>query len=206
MLIALTRPVVAILFAWLATTVQANEDVPWRGALPDQDATALLSAFVRADAWGLQTSSGLWPLVSRFTTWEDGPGWDTVTVVESAEIIGRRNNWRQAEITVRYRKLGELHADGDMLPVLDPATQPYERVTYVLEDKGDGDRRVAWKLLSPQLAPHLSVGYVMTVLLPRWCGNRDCRSTDAYRRIAHRHAACAPSPIPINRACPRKPS
>ena len=200
--------VAAILLALVAglTPAQAQEAPPWQGPVPDHDAQALLAAFIRADAWGLQTSSGTWPLVTRFTNWVDGPGWDTVSVVESAEIVGRRNNWRQAEITVRYRILGELHADGDMMPVLEPARKRDERVTYVLEDMGDGDARTAWKLLSPHDAPRLSVGYVMTVLLPRWCGKRDCRSTAAYRALAPRQAACAPSPIPLNRACPQHAS
>ena len=77
---------------------------PWTGAIPGNDPGDLLKAFIQADAWGLQTG-GHWSLVKQFATWTDGPGWDSSAVIESAEILHRRDLGAATEITVRMRKL-----------------------------------------------------------------------------------------------------
>lgn len=180
--------------------VGAADRVPWAGPLPDSDPAALLAAYLRADAWGLQLSSENWPLVTRFTTWQDGPGWDTSAVVESAEIIGRRDLGKRAEVTVRVRKIGDLHGDGEMMPVLDTTTAGTVTRKFILENLGKNGE-VHWKIVEPQDGPHLAVDYVLVDLIPAWCGKRDCRQTEAYRVLREHQDACPPSAIPLNRSC-----
>jgi hypothetical protein len=71
-------------------------------------ATQAESSSCWADAHGLQLSSEYWPLLTQFTAWEDGPGWDTSVVVESAEIVGRHDaGKRDCRKTRAYRVLRE---------------------------------------------------------------------------------------------------
>lgn len=178
---------------------------PWTGEVPGNDPVALVSAFIRADAWGLQTG-GHWPLVTQFATWTDGPGWDTSAVVETAEIVDHRdsgaNPGSKAEVTVRMRKLGNLGTDGAGMPTFDASTAAVVTRRFVLTDvRAPGAKDAHWKIVEPQDGPHESVDHALKVLLPRWCGKRDCAGTEAYRVLTARQAACAPSPIPINRSC-----
>ena len=155
-----------------------------------------MTAFIRADAWGLQTSSDYWPLVTQMAVWEDGPGWDTSTVVESAEIVGRSVAKNKAEFTVRYRTLGEIHADGDYRPVLDRSGAGVETKVFKLTKvKG------RWKIVEPQDQPHLSVGFVLHRQIPDWCSRNGCPENPAQRFLLDQETRCAPSPIPINRTC-----
>lgn len=173
----------------------------WNGMVPGADPVELLKAFIQADAWGLQTG-GQWPLVTQFTTWVDGPGWDSSAVVESAEIVDQRDLGGKMAITVRMRKLGDLGTDGVGMPQLDTSTAGVVTRRFVLADVRDaGAKEARWKIVEPQDGPHLTAGYVLSVLLPRWCGKRDCTNTAAFRTLSARQAACAPSAIPLNRSC-----
>jgi hypothetical protein len=176
------------------------DNTPWSGPLPDNDPVALVGAFIRADAWGLQLTSDTWPLVTKFTTWVDGPGWDTSTVIEWTEAIGHRESGRKAEVSVRMRTIGELHADGAMMPVLDTSTAGMVTRKFVLENTGSATEP-HWKIVEPQDGPHVSVGYAIDVLLPNWCGKRDCRKTAAYRVLREHQDACPSTPIQLNRSC-----
>ncbi len=195
----LPRKFLAMLLTIVAGAADAEPSASsWPWPIPDREPTALLTAFIQADAWGLQSSGHDWPLVKRFTTWEDGPGWDRSAIVESAEIVGRKEDGRRSELTVRYRKLAELSTDGAGKPVIDETVASWESVTFVLE-KQTGT--AAWRLIEPQDGPRLSVGYALDVLLPRWCGPDACRTSPAYRLLSRRQQACPPSPIPLNRTC-----
>lgn len=186
--------------AMAAAAAATVDNKPWSGPLPDSDPVALVGAFMRADAWGLQLSSENWPLVTRFATWADGPGWDASAVVEWAEIASHRESGKRSEITVRMRKIGDLHADGDYMPVLDTSTAGTETRKFILENVGKGDQ-AHWKIVEPQDGPHIAVDYVLADLLPAWCGKRDCRKTAAYRILRERADACPSSPVPLNRSC-----
>ena len=186
-----------------ATAAKAD-NTPWSGLIPDNDPSVLVGAFIRADAWGLQTSSDTWPLVQKFTTWVDSPGWDSSSVIEWAEGVDHRESGKDGENTVHMRKIGELHADGDMMPVLDTSTAGMVTRKFVLKNFGtDGEPH--WKIVEPHDGPYLSVGYALEVLLPRWCGKRDCTKTEAYRILHELQEACPSTPIQLNRSC-RKPA
>jgi hypothetical protein len=185
----------------LAFSARAAESESWPRPLPDHDPVEILQAFIQADAWGLQTG-GSWQLVMKFTTWEDGPGWDSSSIIESAQIVAVKRSGARAEIGVRYRKLGDLGTDGEGLPTLDVSAAGVETITFTLEDRGlPGARR--WKIVGPQDGPRLSVGYAFDLLLPKWCARRDCRKNPAYQFLKKQQVACAASSIEINRSCGR---
>lgn len=185
----------AFLLDTLAPPALAATEPPWQGPLPN-DPRGVLAAFIRADAWGLQTSSAAWHWVGEMTVWQDGPGWDTTTLVDSAEIASPRIGRDEARFTVRYHSLGTVHTDGYGQPVLDTGSAGLEQKVFKLV-------RVQgrWKVAEPQDQPHLSVGYVLGVQIPAWCGARDCSNNAAYRFLVEHQAACAASPIPLNRSC-----
>ena len=174
---------------------------PWTGVVPGNTPGDLLKAFIQADAWGLQTG-GHWSLVKQFATWTDGPGWDSSAVIESAEILDRRDLGAATEITVRMSKLGDLGTDDSGMPRLDASTAGVVTRRFVLAAVREiGAKDARWKIVEPQDGPHLSVGYALNVLLPRWCDKRDCTNNDAFRALSVRQATCAPSAIAINRNC-----
>jgi len=178
----------------------AAASTPWSGPVPANGPAALLEAFLLADAQGLQLSSDNWPLVTEFTTWEDGPGWDTSTIIEWAEVAGHHDSGDRSEITVRMRKIGELHSDGYGMPVLDTSTAGMETRKFILQNVGKGGA-IRWKIVEPQDGPHLAVDYALMKILPDWCGKQDCSKTKAYRVLRERQQACPSSPIRLNRTC-----
>ena len=181
------------------------DKAPWSGPLPDEDPTTLLTAFLRADAWGLQLSSEHWPLVTRFATWLDGPGWDESAVVESAAIVAHHIQGARAQIDVRMRVIGTLHADGEGMPVLDTSTAATVTRKFALENSGKNGE-THWKIVAPQDGPHLAVDYVLLNLMPAWCGKRDCNRTEAFRVLHARQQVCPPSPVRLNRSCRKQGS
>jgi hypothetical protein len=183
---------------WFGSVLAGGVVEPWRGDVPDRDPAALLAAFIQADAWGLQTSSEYWPLVKRFTVWEDGPGWDASSIIESARILDRKDSPGRVVFTLRYRKLAEMHADGEGKPVLDAVKPAWEDARFILEQQAGTGR---WRIVEPQSHPHLSVGYALAVVLPDWCGPGLCRGSKAARLLGQWQATCAVSPIAINRTC-----
>lgn len=177
---------------------------PWAGAVPDGDPAALVTAFIQADAWGLQTGSH-WPLVQTFTTWPDGPGWDFAMVVESAEIVSHRTHGAREEVVVLVKVLGRLASDGETMPVFDASRAGVTTRTFVLENVGAGAASgPRWKIVAPQDGPHVSVGYALGVRLPQWCGPRDCTGTAAFKALQRAQSSCAPSKIPLNRTCDQR--
>ncbi len=103
------------------------------GQLPVLDPVALVSLFVEADADGMQTSGEHWPLVRRFTVWLDAPGWDTVTVVTLARVLGARIEGDAASFRVRYGVLGIMYEGEHGNPILEPLASRVQEFDYTLE-------------------------------------------------------------------------
>jgi len=190
----------------LAVTFAARAaEEPWIGSVPDRDARELVTAFVKADAWGLLTGDH-WSLVQQFADWADAPGYDVAEVVESARIVSWREAGGKVRITVRYKVLGELNADGEGMPNWDTTNARVVTHMFDLRDlsvgRGEGESR--WRIVESQAAPRISAGYALKVLLPQWCGKRDCGKTVAFRQLSRYQRACAVSPIPVNRDCDRR--
>ena len=176
------------------------ERQPWPGKVPDNDPVALVRAFIEADAWGLQSSSEHWPLVQQFAVWQDGPGWDVSALVESAEIVSHHEDARRAEVVVVMRKIGDLNADGDNLPVIETGTAGTIQRRFVVINQGTA-AAPRWRIAEPQDGPHLAVDFVLQQLLPGWADRSAYLATPAYRLLRERQAACSPSPIRLNRIC-----
>ena len=173
---------------------------PWAAAVPDGDPVALVRAYVQADAWGLQSGSEHWPLLQRFAVWQDGPGWDVSALVESAEIVSHHEDGRRAEVVVVMRKIGDLNADGEGLPVIETGTAGTIQRRFVVLNQGSA-AAPRWRIAEPQDGPHLAVDFVLQKVLPGWKERDAYRATPAYRLLRERQAACPPSPITINRIC-----
>ena len=121
-------------------------------------------------------------------------------MVEGAEIADRRLSGRRAEITVRMRKIGNLHADGENMPVLESSGGVVATRRFVLENVGKG-AEPHWRIVEPQDGPHLAVDFVLSKVLPDWCGQQGCRRTEAYRVLWRHRDVCPPTSIVLNRRC-----
>lgn len=89
-----------------------------------------------------------WKRIQRYTTWLDGPGWDTVVVVKSFKIVGTKQQLRNAEVKVMYKTIGELVAHPWILH------EKIEDKIAIFKLIKEGDK---WKITEPQDCPHISV-------------------------------------------------
>lgn len=163
-----------------------------KGPLPDRDPGALVAAYVEADADGLQTSSENWPLVRRFAVWEDGPGWDTVTIVTAAKVHKAQLRHGRATVRVRYDIFGTLYDDGDYNPVLKPPRSKSRTVTFRLIQ-----RHGRWKIVAPQDGPRVGIAQLLDERYATYCREHDCA---ANRAIAALRAERARHPFAVTRS------
>lgn len=149
-----------------------------RGEPPSAEPVALVSLFIEADADGLQTSGEHWPLVQRFAIWQDAPGWDTVTVVTSARLLGSRIEGDVARVRVRYGVLGIMYEGEHGNPNLEALPATTQEIEYTLERQGG-----AWKIVAPQDGPRISVRHALEVRYAKYCGAHDCEREPAIRAL-----------------------
>jgi len=114
---------------------------------------SVTAGYIEADGKGLALDSDTFPQVQRFTVWPDAPGWDTFTVVKSYDIdeVGWTGN--KASVQITYHVLGTLSA---FTFTPKPAD---EIVSFELRK-----RKEKWKIISPQLQPHLFVASAIAAL------------------------------------------
>lgn len=177
--VMMIRFLAAFLFALLTPEVFAAPLAELlKGALPNGDPTALIAAFVDADANGLQTSSDYWPLVQRFAVWEDGPGWDTVSIVTSATVHAARRSGHKATVRVQYAVFGTLYDDGDYNPVLKPVRARTRNITYRLVQTKEG-----WKIVAPQDGPRVGIAQLLDDRYADYCRQHDCASNQVIQAL-----------------------
>ncbi len=138
-------------------------------SVPTNDPEELVKAFCQADNDGLFTSSAGWPLVQKFTVWEDGPGWDIGYVVKSFKTSLIENTGVIARVEVTYDILGRLaHSRPDGGWTIDTADGGVRRIVYRLQQKHG-----VWRIVEPQLPPHVSVKYAIKHI-GNECGKYEC--------------------------------
>lgn len=107
---------------------------------------AVVAAYIEADGEGKALDSDSAGSVLRYTNWEDAPGWDSASVIESYDIGEVATTGNKASVRIKYNVLGQL---SEFTYTQKPAE---EQVVFNLK-KADG----LWKIGSPQLPPHLTV-------------------------------------------------
>ena len=90
-------------------------------------------------------------------TWEEEPGWDTVTLVSSFKILASKESQDRAAVTVKWDVLG--HAEGENVT----KDQKSEVIDYQL-------RRVKglWKIEGPVEPPHVSLPTLRAFVLSQF--------------------------------------
>jgi hypothetical protein len=124
-----------------ASARPAQKEIETYPATPE----GVVEAFCIEDFNGAGTSSETWKRIQQYTTWLDGPGWDTVLIVNSFKIMETKQNLKDAEVKVMYKAIGEL---------INTFHEKVEDkiVTFKLVKEGD-----KWKITEPQTYPHISV-------------------------------------------------
>lgn len=95
-----------------------------------------------------------WERISKYTTWQDGPGWDTTILISGYNIKNIYSNTIDAQVRVEYQDTVEYSYD-ELGPFLGK-TSKKETVTFTLKHT-EG----CWKIETPQLPPHLNMRYVI---------------------------------------------
>jgi len=127
-----------------ASARPAQKEIETYPATPE----GVVEAFCIEDFNGAGASSETWKRIQQYTTWLDGPGWDTVLIVNSFKIMETKQNLKDAEVKVMYKAIGELIAH----PNTFHEKVEDKIVTFKLVKEGD-----KWKITEPQTYPHISV-------------------------------------------------
>jgi hypothetical protein len=87
-------------------------------------------------------------------TWEEEPGWDTVTIVSSFKILSAKQSQDSAIVTVKWDVLG--HAEAENVT----KGQKSEVIEYQLK-RAKG----LWKIDAPVIPPHVALSTVRAFVL-----------------------------------------
>ncbi|HMK76372.1 MAG TPA: hypothetical protein VK568_09370 [Thermodesulfobacteriota bacterium] len=119
------------------------------------------------DYAGKGLDSNGWNAISRYTTWIDGPGWDTVMVVDGYKIGNDKISGNRASVPVQYKAIGLI--DGYTWYGLrdknftDEARLELNPTFELVKNNGK------WLIKSRQFRPHVSVKVIiehLKTLLP----------------------------------------
>jgi len=125
-------------------------------------ASQVVEAFCNEDAEGAQAWSSHWQSkIQAYTTWEDSPGWDSVDVIKSYQILAVKENNNSAEVDVAYSILGAMDSAEVGFSFIPQLKE--EKVKFILTKVSE-----KWKIASPQLKPHISTTAAFELL------DRDC--------------------------------
>lgn len=90
-------------------------------------------------------------------TWDEEPGWDTVTVVSGFKILSSKQSQHRAVVTVRWDVLGHAEAEN--------VTK--ERTPEIVEYKLKLVKGL-WKIESPIVQPHVSLPTLRAFVLSQF--------------------------------------
>jgi hypothetical protein len=136
----------ALAFLLLLTAPLRADDYPGAPA-------SVVAAFIEADGEGLALSSDTFKQLVRYAVWPDAPGWDTFTVIKSYAIGEVGWTGKKASVQITYDVVGTFSA-----LTFTPKPEK-EAISFELRKRKD-----KWKIISPQLQPHLFVVSAITAL------------------------------------------
>ncbi|MBU4011701.1 MAG: hypothetical protein KJ882_13145, partial [Proteobacteria bacterium] len=130
--------------------------------------SGVVEQYIKMDYVGKGLSSSGWNV---YTTWIDGPGWDTVMVVDGYKIGVAKISGNTASVAVQYKVIGLI--DGYTWHGLkDKSFTDQARLevnpTFELVKK-DG----RWLIKTPQFRPHVSVKVILEHLKTLLTGPAD---------------------------------
>jgi len=109
-------------------------------------ASAVVQDYCMDDANGAGLSSRTIEKAFRFTTWKDGPGWDTAVLISKYCLSTVNQKKKAATVEVVYTVIGNL------TPNELEEKRHDEKVIFDLVRKNG-----QWKIDRPQIPPHISV-------------------------------------------------
>ncbi len=112
-----------------------------------QAAAQVVKRYCQMDAEGKLLEGKNWPEVQKLTTWEDGPGWDSVYYIRDFKILNEdySTDQKKAEVEVEYHYSGEKKGEEPYHPL-----EKTEKVKFKLVKDGS-----TWKITEPQREPRL---------------------------------------------------
>ena len=117
----------------------------------------VMEAFCKADYNGAGLSTKGWPIIKKYTTWVDAPGWDSVVVISEYKLTSVKENLRTASVIVDYKVIGNLDS-GEKISNLERNIH-MQKINYNMV-KLNGQ----WKIDNPQEPPHISVNTAIGVM------------------------------------------
>ena len=115
---------------------------------------SIVEQYVRMDYDGKGLETDGWNQIKVFTTWLDGPGWDTVMVVDGYKIGNVKISGNKAYVPVQYNVVG----------LIDNYTWISSRDKNFTDDRREVNptfelvkNNGTWLIESPQLRPHVSL-------------------------------------------------
>lgn len=112
-------------------------------------AGVIVQVYCALDAMAAGISSATVPYILELTDWEDGPGWDMVTLIDGFEIVDETYKGGLAQVTVKYSITAELTPapQGGAIQKFQKKT---ETAVFKLKQTGQ-----TWKITQPQNRPHI---------------------------------------------------
>ena len=109
-------------------------------------ASAVAQDYCMEDANGAGLSSRTIDKVFRFTTWKDGPAWDTAVLISSYRLSSVNQKEKAATVQVIYTVIGNLTPNE-----LEEKRHDEKVILHLVKQNSQ------WKIDRPQIPPHISV-------------------------------------------------
>ena len=109
-------------------------------------ASAVAQDYCMEDANGAGLSSRTIEKIFRFTTWKDGPGWDTAVLISSYRLTSVNQKEKTATVQVVYTVIGDLTPNK-----LEEKRHDKKVILHLVKNNRQ------WKIDYPQIPPHIFV-------------------------------------------------
>lgn len=143
---------IALLLCFTSSIGEAESKTASNDASP----VSVVQEYCGLDLKGARLSSQnpLNDKISALVTWPIEPGWDTIVVVRTFEVVSTILGPTKSSVTIRFSVIGNMFGTKII------ASQQHKKlVTFVLTKSHDG-----WQIESPLIAPHVSVAAAISAL------------------------------------------